>query len=555
MRRNALLIAAAACFLVASGAERPDFWNAPRDRAPSADALLSSLSDEETLGQLFMMTYPGDDPPELLLDWIGRRALGGVKLFGWNADDTDKVARAVAKIQAAAASTRHRIPPYVATDQEGGWIRHVKGATIVTPGAMAIGASGYTQDAYESARYIGLELAALGITMNFAPTVDLATRPRSQIIGPRAFSDDPIEVAALAAAFAKGMASAGVVCTAKHFPGHGDTEYDSHGVLPVIDADEKTIWERELVPYRVLAAEGVAGVMSGHLAYPRVTKDHSPASLSRYFLDDVLRKKIGFEGIVVTDDLFMTGAALAGGFAETCERAILAGNDLLMISRTLSPDDAAWKTLLAKYRAKGPFRDRVLESARRVIESKLRYLKPLGASGITPASDVARKLGTEEAHAFFAAQALRSVTKLGGSGLPLDPAKAGRTLLASQYQEFFTEGKRYFPKADTFYFSSQPWNQPVATERDAFDARLGAYDTVVVAVANPAAAAYARAAVAAGKRAYAVSVLSPQSTIDVAGLRGSLAVYGFSGECFAAGFAALTGAVPMDGVLPFSAKR
>ncbi|MCX7024000.1 MAG: glycoside hydrolase family 3 protein [Spirochaetes bacterium] len=539
-------------FLLA-GAERVDFWNSPRPEAEAASILLSGLSDEEILGQIFMMTYPGDDPPELLLGWIGKRALGGVKLFGWNAEDTDKVAAAVSKIQAKAGSTRHRIPPFVATDQEGGWIRHVKGATIVTPGNMAIGASGYPSDAYESARYIGLELSALGITMNFAPTVDLATRPRSKIIGPRAFSDDPMATAVLAAAYVRGMAAAGVVCTAKHFPGHGDTEYDSHGVLPVIAADEKTLWDRELVPYRVLAAEGVPAVMSGHLAFPRVTGDRLPASLSRYFLDDILRKKIGFRGIVITDDLFMTGAVIEGGFVETCERAIMAGNDVLMISRTLSPDDPAWIGLLAEYRRVAAFRARVMESAASVIEAKLRYLRPLGRDGVIPASDAARRLSTDESRDFFREQALRSVTSLGGKELPLVPGKAGRVLLAGQFTEFFEEGRRYFPNADKFFFSYQPWDDPVAEELAALEARLGSYDTVIVAVANPAAAAMARAAVASGARTFGVSVLSPASTLDLHGLRGALAVYGYSTECFAAAFAALTGAVPMIGVLPFPA--
>ena len=172
------------------------------------------MSDEEVLGQLFMLAYPGDTPPPLLFDWIGKRGLGGIKIFGWNAEDTTKVAEAVAALQQAALASGRKVPLLIATDQEGGWIRHVKGATSQTPGNMAIGASGRPYDAYWSGYYIARELEALGINMNFAPAVDLATRPRSSIIGPRAFSDDPEESAALGVAYYRGTAAAGLIATA-----------------------------------------------------------------------------------------------------------------------------------------------------------------------------------------------------------------------------------------------------------------------------------------------------------------------------------------------------
>ena len=148
-------------------------------------------------------------PGPLLYDWIEKRALGGVKIFGWNAEDSDKVAKAVAGIQGIALGSGLGIPLLVATDQEGGWIRHIKGATTATPGNMAIGASGRPYDAYRSAYLIGRELAALGVNMDFAPSVDLATKPKSYIVGPRAFSDDPELAAVLGSAFVRGLADAG----------------------------------------------------------------------------------------------------------------------------------------------------------------------------------------------------------------------------------------------------------------------------------------------------------------------------------------------------------
>ena len=315
------------------------------------------MSDEEAVGQILMMAYPGDTPGPLLYDWIEKRALGGVKIFGWNAEDSDKVAKAVAGIQGIALGSGLRIPLLVATDQEGGWIRHIKGATTATPGNMAIGASGRPYDAYRSAYLIGRELAALGVNMDFAPSVDLATKPKSYIVGPRAFSDDPELAAVLGSAFVRGLADAGVIATAKHFPGHGDTEEDSHGVLPMIRIDAKTLWDRELLPYRVMSAEGIPAIMSGHICFPLITGDRWPASLSPYFMTTLLRDRMGFKGLAVTDDLTMNGAdAAAGSVSEACIKAVEAGNDLLMISELLATDDPAWTRLLAAYRERPAFR-------------------------------------------------------------------------------------------------------------------------------------------------------------------------------------------------------
>lgn len=525
-----------------------DFWASGEDAA-SAEALLDGLSDEEVLGQIFMMAYPGTNPPALLYRWIERRALGGIKVFGWNAEDTEVLAGAVRGIQEAASRTDHRIPPFIATDQEGGWIRHVKGATSVTPGNMAIGASALPRDAYRSALYIGKELAALGITMNFAPTVDLALRPRSVIIGPRAFSSDPSVAAVLAAAYVRGMEDAGVLPTAKHFPGHGDTELDSHGILPVIPVDEKTLWERDLLPYRMLVAEGLPGIMSGHLAFPRITGDRTPASLSRYFITGILRDRMGFDGLVVTDDLFMTAAAVPGGFPEICVRAVMAGNDILMISRILEFSEEAWLRLLREYRTDPEFKARVRQSALRILRAKQAYLKPKGPAGVAPRSERATLLQSRDARIFFTDQAYRSATVLEGAGLPLAPG-AGRVLLAGSFSDFFAEGTARYPGADSFRFTYQPGPEVLDAELESFRSRARGAGAVVVGVANSTGAAFARAASRMGIPVYLVSVLSPVFALDAGPIAGGVAVYNGSRESYAAAFAVLSGAVEGCGILP-----
>jgi beta-N-acetylhexosaminidase len=508
------------------------------------------MSDEEVLGQILMLAYPGDAPGALLFDWVENRALGGVKIFGWNAEDSTQVARSVVAIQSSALRTRLGLPLLVATDQEGGWIRHIKGATTITPGNMAIGASGRPYDAYKSAYLIGKELDALGVNMNFAPSVDLATKPKSYIIGPRAFSDDPQVAAALGSAFVRGLSDAGIIATAKHFPGHGDTESDSHGVLPVIRIDEKTLWDRELLPYRVLAAEGIPAIMSGHLSFPLITSDGLPASLSPYFMKVILRQKLGFKGLAVTDDLTMNGAGEAvGSISEACVKAVEAGNDLLLIGQLLTTDDPAWKRLLSAYRGDKSFRECAREAATQVVATKLRYLKPKGKAAQIPVlSLLAAKVPDPEAASFFAEQAYRSVTALKSANLPFAPK--GRLLVAGPFREFLEAAAEAYPAASSFRFSYEPEGAALPSELKSFDLALSGADSVLVCVANQAGMDFALRAHEAGKRVAILSAQSPAPLVEAPWAESAVAVYSYSRESLRAGLAVLTGMAKAQGKLP-----
>jgi len=545
----AVLVASSFLLLAASAPPRRDFW-APGDIGDRADGILAGMSDEEVLGQLFMMAYPGDAPPDLLFDWIRKRGLGGVKIFGWNADNTDKLAASIAALQKAALESGHGIPLLVATDQEGGWIRHVKGATTVTPGNMAIGASGRPYDAYWSAYYIGRELDALGINMNFAPAVDLATEPKSSIIGPRAFSSDPEETAALGIAYFRGLEAAGVIATAKHFPGHGDTALDSHGTLPVIRIGQKTLWERELVPYRALAAEGLPAIMSGHLNYPLITGDSSPASLSKAFMTGLLRGKLGFRGVAVTDDLLMSGATGGSDLAEACYRAIDAGNDLLMASRIIGLDDAAWTRLLAAYRTKPAFRERVREAAGRVISLKLRYLRPKGESAIVPEpAGLGARVPDRKGEAFFAGQAFRAATALTPASLPWKPR--GRLLVVAPSGDFIKASASVYGASASLRYGLAGGAEAHARDLASLSALAASADAVLVCVQGEGGMDFVERARAFGKEVAIVSLLSPEPLAHLRPGETAVAVYGNSRQCMEAGLAVLHGDVPAEGRLPF----
>ncbi|MDR3172892.1 MAG: glycoside hydrolase family 3 protein [Treponema sp.] len=521
-----------------------------------AAALVAEMSDEQALAQTFMLGWVGAEPSPLILDWIRDRNIGGVKIFGWNTEDTRKLAETVGALQTAALESPFRIPLLVATDQEGGWIRHVKGSTSETPGNMAIGASGYPRDAYWSGYYIGRELAVLGINMNFAPTVDLYTNRDSVLIGPRAFGSDPIAVGILGAAFAKGQQAAGIIATAKHYPGHGDTDLDSHGVLPRIETPFGTLWERELVPYRLLAREGIPAIMSGHLAFPNTQAGSLPASLSPWFLQELLRGAIGYQGVIITDDLMMNGATLsAGSLSQAAKLALLAGNDIVMLSKTPNLQDPIWTRLVKAMEEEQEFRLRVRDAARRVLELKLKHLR--GNTQVPVIPDL-KKIETElpnpEGSAFFLDLAARSVTLVkngasgterGGAIFPLEPEKAGKVFLAGQYLDFFSTGRIAYPGASAYWYSSpQPTPELLRLAQAA--------DTIIFCLSDSMGVSLLENLRYLGKRMIVFSVLSPAYLEGVSWVDGAIAVYSYSKESFIAGFSAILGRIPARGKLPFS---
>jgi len=515
-----------------------------------AAAIESAMTDEQALAQVFMLGWVGAEPSPLIMDWIRQRNIGGVKIFGWNTADTLRLARTVGELQAASIAGPFNIPLLIATDQEGGWVRHVKGSTSETPGNMAIGASGYPRDAYLSGFYIGKELALIGVNMNFAPTVDLFTNRGSVLIGPRAFGSDPVSTGIFGAAFMRGQLAAGVIPTAKHFPGHGDTDLDSHGILPAINVSFNELWERELVPYRMLAQEGLPAIMSGHLSFPMTQALNMPASLSSYFLRDVLREKIGFRGVIITDDLMMTGATtMMGSLSRTAKQAIVAGNDIIMFSSTPLLYDPVWTYLVNSMRDEEDFRLIVRRAARRVLELKLTYLRgDVSVPYIPDLYRVENELPDPEGTAFFLNLAARSVTIVKPTPaslvFPVEPGSAGRVLLAGRYGDFFTYGRVAFPNASLFRFNSETEPQEIAAyARNA--------DTIIFCLSDYTELPVLRALQYLNKKVIVFSILSPVFLESVPWVTGAVAVYSYAPTSFAAGFSAIIGRIPAQGILPY----
>lgn len=272
-----------------------------------------------------LAAFPGESPPPWALDLLGA-GLAGHTLFGRNIDHPDQVAACTAALRDA------RPDVLIAIDEEGGDVTRLAHATgSPYPGNAALGAIDDVELTRRVYHAIGGELAALGVTVNLAPTVDVNSVDENPIIGTRSFGADPGRVAAHAAAAVTGLQSAGVAACAKHFPGHGATVADSHHELPTVDVSARTLRDRDLPPFAAVVGADTRAIMTAHIRVPALT-GADPATFSRALLVDLLRGEYGFTGAVITDALEMRGATLAaGGIGPAAVRALAAGADLLCI--------------------------------------------------------------------------------------------------------------------------------------------------------------------------------------------------------------------------------
>jgi beta-N-acetylhexosaminidase len=259
-----------------------------------------------------------------------------------------------------------RVPLWITADFEGGVGLRYIGATRL-PRAMAMGATGNPEMAYQAARITAEEARALGVQVNFYPVADVNNNARNPIINIRSFGGDPKQVGLMARAYIRGSQEHGVMATAKHFPGHGDTSTDSHLELPVVDVDRARLNSIELPPFRAAIEEGVGGVMSAHIALPQIETERLPATLSPKMLTGVLRGELKFNGVIFTDALNMRGIAAHYPEGEAAVRAIKAGADVLLYPPSVEQAFIAVKHAVESGEIKEA---RIDESVRRILSAK-----------------------------------------------------------------------------------------------------------------------------------------------------------------------------------------
>jgi beta-glucosidase-like glycosyl hydrolase/CubicO group peptidase (beta-lactamase class C family) len=417
---------------------RPDTLPGPGARLDPegrrwVDTTLASLSLHEKAGQLLNIWmdggYASSTDPEFrrIVGLVEEHGLGGVTV------SIGLPYSYAAKLNALQA--RARVPLLVTADFEAGpgtrlgavwaipWMIPMGGGTEFPP-AMGFGAIGDESYAYELGRVTAREARALGVHLNFAPVLDVNSNPANPIINTRSYGEDPQMVARLGVAYIRGMRDGGLMSTAKHFPGHGDTRTDSHLELPVVDADRTRLDTLELIPFRRAIEAGVDAVMTAHLSVPAVVEpDAPPATLSAALTTGLLREELGFEGLVFTDALQMGAIVSRYGGAEAAVRAVEAGADVVLM-----PEDPerAIAAIVAAVRSGRLSEARIDASVRRLLEAKA--AAGLHTNRMVELERVADVVGVREHVAFAERTAVRSLTLARDREefVPLDKKRAGQ---------------------------------------------------------------------------------------------------------------------------------
>ncbi|MBP5199074.1 MAG: glycoside hydrolase family 3 protein [Schwartzia sp.] len=339
----------------------PEFVKAmtPEERA---NAMLARMTPAEKIGQLLMIGLHGTELNDDSRFMLSEYAVGGVILFDRNLETATGVRRFTKELQEA----RHgELPLLVAIDEEGGPVARMTDILPPPPEQAEIGASGDAALARKWARETGGKLRGFGFNLNFAPVADVGN-------GARFYSDDAEKTAAFVREAVAGYEEAGMLCTLKHFPGLGKGEADTHLETVVVNADRGTIEAEDLVPFRAMIEKGKPEsffVMTSHIVYAAIDKEH-PASLSRAVMTDLLRDELGWQGVVVTDDLEMAAAGVYP-FEELGVRAVEAGADLVLVCHEYGHEQAVYNGLLKAMQSGRLSESRVNESVRRILLAKL----------------------------------------------------------------------------------------------------------------------------------------------------------------------------------------
>lgn len=293
---------------------------------------MEHLSLDEKIGQMLIVYYNGTEMDDYLRGVLQKNKPGGFILFSNNITSYDKTLKFINDIQSTA-----EIPMFISVDQEGGIVQRFKTLDDVNftaiPPMLELGKTKDSDLAYDVGKVIAEELRVFGVNVDFAPVIDVLASENSSFIGNRSFGTDKDLVAKMGTSLAKGLSDNGVIPVYKHFPGHGSTVTDSHYDLPVITKTKEELLQSDLYPFKEAIDSGAKIIMIGHLAVPSIAGDDTPASLSKEIITDLLKKEMGYDGLVVTDALNM--GALTNNYQEReiYEMAINAGVDLLLMPK------------------------------------------------------------------------------------------------------------------------------------------------------------------------------------------------------------------------------
>jgi beta-N-acetylhexosaminidase len=520
----------------------------------------TSMTLEQAVGQQFLLTFEGREaPPKQFLDVLRRHHIGGVVLFRHKNMGTLSELRGLTMALQNAAAESGQPPLLIAADQEGGQLIAVD-QTTPFPGNMALGAANSENLANKVGRALGKELSAVGVNVDFAPVCDVNNNPLNPVIGTRSFGEDPKLVARMCAALVRGLQSSGVAATAKHFPGHGDTSSDSHRGAPIVMHSAKRIRSIELVPFRAAVNSGVRLVMTAHIVMPALNggSNELPATLSPKILRDLLRRKMRFNGVIVSDALDMHAMEQESGYIAETMAAVAAGIDLLLFNHDLARVEPACSNLVQAARRGLLSADEIHASARRILMLKnwikrqrqqplavigckehLRLAQEVARKSITLVHDTAQQLPLRVAPNENIAVAIPRPEDL----TPADTSSYVKPVLADAL-------RRYNPRVDEFSFGMNP----AAEEIGPLCERLAKYDVVVLgtinATAHPRQAELVKRLIRQGTRLITVALRMPYDLAAYPEATTYICTYSILPPAMEALAEALFGRIPFAGILP-----
>ena len=467
------------------------------------------LSLQEKIGQMLVTGFHGHTPPDHILNWLRQGRIGGVILFARNIDTPEQVAELTKALHEAA-----RRPILVAIDQEGGVVARLRDGFTESPGAMALGAADAPRLTEEVSAVLATEMRALGINWNLAPAIDLTHYIHNPSVGVRSLGSDPLHVKRHALAQVLGFQGAGVAATAKHFPGKANTPMDPHVELPVIEGPLDDMWDTDLVPFRAVSDAGVAAGMLTHVQFKALEPEY-PSTLSPAIIQGLLRRDIGYRGLVTTDCMEMKAVTDAYGPGESAVLAAKAGANVVLFSHTREHQEAAYDALLdAAHIGRLPM-EQIEYSVDRITEMKRRF-----AADKRPPPTVIRQpkhLETMEKAARAGTVLLRDAPGL----LPLGPMTRVAVIeFASSLEKVGLERGREtaftallrdrFPRLEAALMDP---SSPTGWQLKQADRLAEAADTLVLATRNahlyPAQLDAARRLIAAGKPCVLVCLRNP----------------------------------------------
>lgn len=285
------------------------------------------------IGQRLMTGFEGTEISQTLRDAVHTYKIGNIILFEHNVENKEQLRRLCAELQAL-VQAETGTPALIAIDQEGGIVSRLKGDCAVVPSAMCVSATGKPENAYTAGKLTGEELAALGVNFDLAPVLDVNSNRKNVVIGTRSYGESPKLVATYGVAMSRGLQAGGVLSCGKHFPGHGDTAVDSHLGLPLVEKSLEELEACELIPFRAAIDADIDAMMTTHILFPKLEKEKIPATMSRTIMTGLLRERLGFKGLIISDCMMMGAIQDYYGTIPGCVAACKAGVDMVIISHS-----------------------------------------------------------------------------------------------------------------------------------------------------------------------------------------------------------------------------